>query len=442
MVSSLITNTVYKGHANTSNNSYEFDDLNISFQPDFSLVDDMGYTDEDEFLFYVYPSDTFSDLENDLEETIINMGAPYIDEYNTLVLETDMDGNLLSFQYENCCILVCYITGMVVPEYNNTETYVNGNPYVWTLYENLTPSNPIIATATATVSNGRAVTNNIIYSEGKSRNDLIPGHSYTINAVYTENGKYNSSNGSGILEMLKCPTVTTITGTSQITVGETVTLTIKVMETQNNTFLRRGNIRVYDGENIIQNNYTITGENTNITFTPNTTGVHRISAVFTDSGVEYNSSNSNLLNINVNKKTSDIILTNESINTTLGTSIEISGVLYYDNNPISDSNISLLHYNGTVIETTTTDGNGYFSFDYQPNEVMVNKYLKLTYAGTNLISSCEKQILTNITPHNTDIQLSLQNGYINNIVDLTALLTDEHGDNVTEGSVEWTIQLG
>ena len=133
-----------------------------------------------------------------------------------------------------------------------------------------------IAKATSTVSNGKSSTSTLVYEQGKSRSDLVPGHTYDINAEYVENNHYKYANGVGELRMLKCNTTITISGNQNITLGEQVTLTVTVLENQNHTLLSRGSVNIYDNNNVIQSNYTITGQNTQITFTPTQAGEHDV----------------------------------------------------------------------------------------------------------------------------------------------------------------------
>ena len=122
-------------------------------------------------------------------------------------------------------------------------------------------TNNIKATATATVVNGVASTNNITYNE-----QLTPGQTYAINAEYLQNDNFLYETGVGELEILKLPTTTTISGNNSIDYGQNVTLTI-IVKDQNNQNITQGYITVYDGNEIIQSNFIITGQTSTISFT-------------------------------------------------------------------------------------------------------------------------------------------------------------------------------
>ena len=297
-------------------------------------------------------------------------------------------------------------------------------------------TNNVKATATANVDeHGVASTSNITFNE-----QLVPGHTYAVNAKYQQNDNYLQGVGVGELEILKIPTTTTITGSNSISYGDSVTLTVVVKENRNNSNLSRGTITVYDGNQVIQSNYAVTGQSTSISFIPQTTGTHDIYAVYNDTGVEYNNSTSNHVNITVNKLNSTITV-NNSLTMYFGDTATISGTLKQGNNNLSGQSVSLIDYDDTVLQTVTTAQDGTFSFNYSPQNWNIHNHnLKIQYNGTNTINSSTKTIPVTLQRHDVTISLP-QNmeGYTNDEVDITATLVDEQGNPVTSGTIEWLV---
>lgn len=299
-------------------------------------------------------------------------------------------------------------------------------------------SQGIIATASSTVTNGRSSTSNLSYNNGYSRNSLTPGETYYITATYNQNDNYSMSKDVGLLEMLKASTTTLLSGPSEVVVGNSVTLTIIVKENINNTVLSQGSVSIYDGNEIIQNNYTITGTSTYITFTPNTTGNHTLRAIFVYDGVEYNSSNSEVLTILVKKIPTSLTLNASPQNTTIGTPVTITGKLKKGGVNYPNVNVNL-YYNNSLVQTSTTDSNGDYMFTYVPTNTVTNGTLKVDYVGTNITESCSQETLITVNKHDVTITPPTIVSYLGAKLDLTSLLVDEHGDNVTSGVVEWTL---
>ena len=343
-------------------------DVNFSYDVDPSLVEnEWGWNDMDELLFYVYPTSNIQTLYNDIE----GEGCA-IDPDNGISYVPDDD---LKFVNGNCTVLVSYIAGMGFPEYDDTSIYLNGKEYIWSLsYEMVTQSS-------------------LIYLNGHTSNDFVAGQTYQITARYLENDGYELSENIGQLEILKYSTTTTISGSSSVTIGENLTLSIVVKENNNNTTLTNGYITVYDGTDIVQQNYAITGNSTQITFTPSTTGTHNIYAIFTDSGTTYNTSRSNTLTVTVNKKPSTITTNVNSIETTSGEQKTITGTLTTNGTGISGANITVSDSNNNVLMTVTTDSNGDFTFNYTLENLNdYNNNLSVEYNGTNIISASSKSI--------------------------------------------------
>lgn len=293
----------------------------------------------------------------------------------------------------------------------------------------------IIARATTNVQRGRASTSNLVYESGKSRDDLIPGHTYQINGEYLQNDNYEYAEDIGSLEMLKCPTTTTISANEEVTVGENLTVTIIVKENLNNTNLSRGYITLYDGNEIVQRNYVITGNYTQITLNPSVTGTHELYAVYTDTGVEYNTSTSNHLNVTVNKLPSIMSVNLESINGTVGSVHQINGRLYSSKGNISNANVLGVDYNGSVVANLITDENGQFSFEYTlPSILANNRQLTIGYSGTNTIKGSGVKLNITAIKHDVNISVSDLEGYIDNLIDIVPTFVDENGDNIDSGN--------
>ena len=299
-----------------------------------------------------------------------------------------------------------------------------------------------IARATSSVSQGKSSTSSLIYEQGKSRSDLVPGNTYSINAEYQQNNHYENAEGIGELIMLKCSTTTTISGEKSITLGNNIILTITVTENKNNTMLSQGTVTIYDGNDIIQNNYKLTGLYTMITFTPTRVGTHDIYAIFTDSGVEYNSSTSNHMAVEVRKKESYFTSDYNTIDMYVGDTITINGKLQSDiSTPLSEQNVSLVDYDGVTIATTITSSNGSFSFDYTPINWNVHlQNISLVYNGNNEQDTAKKDI--QVTLHKHDVNLTLPQNivkYTDDYTSITATALDENNNNVTSGTLEWSI---
>lgn len=279
---------------------------------------------------------------------------------------------------------------------------------------------PIIATATSTVSNGKSSTSTLNYSQGYSRSNLIPGNTYQINGAYQENNHYNYAEGIGTLEMLKCPTTITLSANSSVNIGENLTININVVEGINNTSISRGYVTIYDGNQIIQSNHVITGSNTQITFNSNVPGTHDIYAVFTDSGVEYNSSNSNHLSIVVTKISTKVVVDeicstegeysvyqnnetsfssyvdNVRMNIPQDISFTITGrIVDSNNNALSDTELEFINYDNSSLHYDTTDSEGKFELIYASDLSANQQNVTIAYHGTNQYDSSSSSLFVN-----------------------------------------------
>ncbi|MBO7210081.1 MAG: Ig-like domain repeat protein [Methanobrevibacter sp.] len=301
-------------------------------------------------------------------------------------------------------------------------------------------TNERIAKATANVHNGRATTSSLVYESGKNRSSLVPGNDYTVTGVYQQNDKYKEKLGTATLRMLKCPTTLSISGNTEVNYGDSITLTITVLENKNHTLLSRGTVSVYDGNECIQSNYAITGNSTTITFVPPTAGTHDVYAIYHDSGVEYNSSNSNHLEITVSKLNSNITNNTDSILLNLGDSYTFTGTLSDSKGTLSSQNIHLVDYdNSTILQTATTNNNGEYSITYTPQNRNVsgnNVYLK--YNGDDNHNGTSKSVGVTIR-HETNLSVADETKHTDDIIDITALAVDENKANVTTGTVDWLI---
>lgn len=433
MTISLNPYTVYWGHLDFSSNSFVFDDFNLSFEAEVDLEGDGNYSDMDNILFYVYPTSEFEDLLSSIVDT-----GGFIDpvELGT-VAELNYDGEVSFYTYGTNSVIVAYYEGMG-GEYapNTVVTMPNGKSYTWSMYSAQNSPSQVIATATSTVSNGRSSTSALVFESGMSRGDLVPGNTYQINCVYHENDRYAMSEAVGTLEMLKCNTTTTITGNTNIYVNQNVTLTITVTENLNDTSISRGFVTVYDGNQIVQSNYAVTGNSTMINFSSSVAGTHDIYAVFTDSGVEYNSSTSNHLSVVVSKVNSGIVVSTGSVTGTVGSTVSIAGRLLVGNTGVNNCNLSLTDYNGSLVETVTTSNGGNFSFNYViPSILANNRSLTITYEGNNLVNGSTISVPVSVDKHSVSINVSCDDGYVNNLLDVVSSLTDEHGSPVPSGQV-------
>ncbi len=289
---------------------------------------------------------------------------------------------------------------------------------------------PVIATATSTVSNGRSETSNLSYNTGYNRNSLVPGNSYTILSSYLENNKYNEAVAVGELEMLKRPTYTTISGNTNISLGENVTLTISVKDGNNNN-ITNGYITIYDGNNIIQQNYALSSNSTQITFTPNIAGSHDIYAVYTDSGVENNTSTSNHLTITVDKIDTFLDCNIDVVEAYLRNVLTISGTLTEDdsNNIIPNATVKFYDYNGSLLDTGFTDSSGRYAFGYILEDRLANNQnLTIVYEGDNTRNGYTRTIPIHILTARTYIDV-VDNpiGVSNYPSSITVQLLDEWG---------------
>lgn len=328
---------------------------------------------------------------------------------------------------------------------SNTSTPLSENIPVSTFI-----SKPIIATATSTVSNGKSSTSTLNYSQGYSRSNLIPGNTYQINGKYQENDHYEYNEDIGTLEMLKCSTTTTLSGNSQITYGENISLNITVKENINNSSISRGTLKLYDGNNLVQTT-TMTNQNTSISYTPSTTGIHDLYVIYEDSGVEYNTSTSNHLSLTVAKIQTHISLKNTDMAENgivgyIGDSFTISFSLLDENeNELENESVTLYDYNGSVLDTISTSSSSECTYSLA-DEFANYQSIHLEYEGTNEYDSCILEIPIIILQQKALAYVSLaQENYTvnveeNNSVEIEAQLkTVEDDTPLMGGEVSWYV---
>ena len=352
--STLYPYAVYNG-TYKSNGLVELDIGKISFDVS-EEAEEFGWSYNTPVLLYVIPTTNIGTLFDDIEA---EGGA------------IDVDYGVypeITRTHKSNTVFIANVDGIDV-SYRDNPTTLNGTDYYWM------------------TSNELQTSSSLNYTPNHSRADLIPGHTYQINAEYLENNKYERSENIGELQMLKCDTTTTISGNNVVNAGENLTLTIIVQENKNNTSLSRGYLTVYDGNNIVQSNHLITGNGTQITFNSAIPGTHDIYAIYTDSGVEYNSSSSNHLQVLVNQNKEDVnisvneILSNSSnkantIHTTssgtlavgipFGESVSISGTVTDANDtPLENITVILQDYDNVNKMATSTDSEGMFTCEYE-----------------------------------------------------------------------------
>lgn len=378
---SLYPYTVYEGHY-ISNNKIKLDVANITF--DASEIEDAGWNVGDEIAIYTYPTNIVENLLSDMSKE-----GDVIDVDNGISIA-------IIKEFGQNTVLMANVEGSGV-YYDGTPIELNGNSYYWfsgNSYQN---------------------TDTLQYTANHSRSDLIPGHTYQINAEYLENNKYSYNSDVGELEMLKCPTTTTISANPTVTVGENLTVNINVVEGLNNTSLSRGYVTIYDGNQVIQSNHAVTGNNTQITFNSNVPGTHDIYAIFTDSGVEYNTSVSNHLSVIVEKIDTKVVIDeinsmsgefniyqntnttfasyadNVRMNIPMNTPYLIKGrVVDSNNNPIPECEVELEN-----ISNYASDSNGVFEIEFTADSSQNQQNIAINYSGTNQYNYSSSSLFVN-----------------------------------------------
>lgn len=418
-------------------------------------------------LINIKKGETWNDVEFDIDTVMIGglifCAGPY-DATNKVVFRLtkkhgvfhQMDGNVPT---KDVLINVYPLTNTSVPLSENipVSTFI---------------SKPIIATATSTVSNGKSSTSTLNYSQGYSRSNLIPGNTYQINGAYQENNHYSYAEGIGTLEMLKCNTTTTLSGNSQIPVGESLTIIAIVKENDGNTSLSRGSLKLYDGNSLVQT-IPVTNTTTSISYTSNVAGTHDLYVIYEDSGIEYNTSTSNHLNVTVTKlgmifDIQEITNTSDGVTNDEGTIvgkidevIEIHGNLTYANDNGLHGSVGALpfnvyDYNGSLNNTIYTNTDGSFAFGYEiPSELANEQAITLNYEGNNLLESALVEIPIIVNPsiiqisdiaYEIDGETYDSNSEERPLIrwngedgDLYIHITvyDENGDEVQSGELEW-----
>lgn len=258
--------------------------------------------------------------------------------------------------------------------------------------ETNTNNRPVIARATSNVQNGISSTSTLEYTEGHSRNSFQPGNTYNINAEYMENNHYTRASGVGILRVMKIPTETVLTTSSQtINIGDPLTVTVNVTEQRNNTTLTTGYVTLYDGNDIVSQNYAVTGPNTQIIFTPSTLGVHTIRAIYNDTGTAYNSSTEQI-NVTVTKLNTTITSNWNNIRGSAGDNVIITGNLSDKYGNLSGKVIKVYEYDGSLLGNITTDTNGNYNHTYTLLENTTGQSISIVYEGDGTHNSVNHQI--------------------------------------------------
>lgn len=387
----MYPNSVYIAHYDSDNGTANLDIGEISFNVS-QEAEGLGWEDGYELACYVYPT---LDIESLLQD--ISIEGNFIDP------DAGISPEIIRENGDNT-VIISNVEGMDI-YYSGDYISLNGHNYFWM------------------GANELQITNTLQYTPNHSRADLIPGHNYQINAEYVENDKYKYAEGIGVLQMLKCNTTTTISGNGVVNAGENLTITIVVKENKNNTSLSRGYITVYDGNNVVQSNHAVTGNNTQITFNSNIPGTHDIYAIYTDSGAEYNSSSSNHLQVIVNQNKEDAFIDLTEVRSTtsnnqyeihtdssgisgigipLGDSVTLTGMVFDSNNNLENMTVVLRDYDGQSIASTSTDSDGVF---------------ELTYAFESQLANHESITLTSVENSNhysSNTSLLITNDYIPN----------------------------
>ena len=135
------------------------------------------------------------------------------------IVHHDTEEEYIKFQFKDYTLYLCTGDEYYCP-YDNTTITMGSHQYTLTRYDMVPLNQPVT------------------YINNHSRQDLIPGNTYQINGVYSETGHYERCEGIGQLQMLKCPTTTTISTTdTSITLGDVVTLTVTVTDALYNSTL-------------------------------------------------------------------------------------------------------------------------------------------------------------------------------------------------------------
>ena len=410
---------VYDGTINLENNTITMDCNNHKFWLD---PDDCNLNDYNNSYNYLpliaMPYDVCSQFEEDYiihyDENNANIDSTSGLEY----LITDNDDELIKFNVGEYVLYLCY-TNEESLTFDETLVNMNGTDY------------PFIK-----VDEAPSLTNSLTYQNNHTRQDLIPGYTYQINGVYSGTEHYNRCEGIGQLQMLKCPTTTTIsTNNTNITLGDVVTLSVSVTERQYNTSLGDGFVNIYDNNTLVSSNNRITGNITQITLTPTLVGVHNITATYTSYNIRYNNSNSNSLTVVVNKKPSSIS-TQSGLSFYLADGGTITGTLTSGSNTLSDHNLKLVDYANVTVQTTFTDSNGQFTFTYNPSDRNNDgRNLTILFEGTNEYETCSATIPVTILRHNVTMTVPSVTGYTDDSVDIPITLVDENSNPVTNGTV-------
>ena len=104
---------------------------------------------------------------------------------------------------------------------------------------------------------------------------------------------------------------------------------------------------------------------------------------------------------------------------------------------MSSQNIQL-EVGGEIIQTTTTNNNGFFRFDYTPTNTA---NITIIYRGNNEYASAEKSLPVTILQHDTILTVPNITGVVNSIVIIPVTVKDENNLPVSKGTVSAELEL-
>lgn len=135
-------------------------------------------------------------------------------------------------------------------------------------------------------------------------------------------------------------TRTTLTNnTTNIIIGETITLTVTVKDTDENP-VTKGYLTIYNNNTKTSNTYPVTSAETIIQYTPQTAGTNNIHVEYEDVEQEYSTSKSNTTTVTVQKHEVNIEM--EDITATIGETIDIEVELTDENSdPVTEGEIEI-----------------------------------------------------------------------------------------------------
>ena len=321
-------------------------------------------------------------------------------------------------------------------------------------------SNPI-AKATGLVQDGQCTTSNLVYEDGHSYNDFIPGQTYTITAEYDENDHYEGKVDVGELEILKRTTTTTLsTTTPTIEYNRNCVVNISVKDRNNNP-VTTGSFTIYHSNGVIQSNCQITGESTSVNITSQIKsladassgndsvllGTYQLYVVYTDTNNVYDNSRSNNINITVNKRATQINNVTPSTNPVMvdyGGSFSVSGYVseVTGGAHVNNGNVILSDENGmySTLNLMVTHNTGY-SFTYSPSVVhdTSNHILTLQFEGTGTTQASSHTFYYKYNKSDTHITTSNTSGYTHLNTSIPVSVQDTQNNSVQNGTLTLTI---